>query len=91
MLIRSADGTPVTTVDLSRNLREYPLMLHEFVQRADKSCELTLRPLPGADIDPKIIAESLRPLLGDLPLAISLDPASSAIGWIKSQCPIVVN
>ena len=46
VLIRSADGTPVTTVDLSRLLRQFPLLLHEFVQHSDRSCVLTLRPMP---------------------------------------------
>ena len=36
VLIRSSDGTPVSTVDLSRILREHPLLLHEFVLHADR-------------------------------------------------------
>jgi len=73
VLIRAADGTPVTTVDLSRTLREFPLLLHEFTQRADRSCELVVRPLPDSSVDPVEIAAALRPLLGDERLSVRLD------------------
>lgn len=74
VLIRSGDGTPVTTVDLSRLLREFPLLLHEFTQRADLSCELTIRPLPGAMADRDAIAAALSRVLGSAPLDIKIDP-----------------
>jgi phenylacetate-CoA ligase len=74
VLLRSADGTPVTTVDLSRLLREFPLLLHEFAQSADLSCELVIRPLPGAAPDLGALAASLRRLLGNLTLVIRIDP-----------------
>jgi phenylacetate-CoA ligase len=74
VLIRSSDGTPVTTVDLSRLLREFPLLLHEFTQHADLACELVARPLPGAEPDIEAIAQALRLVLGDVPLEIHFDP-----------------
>jgi phenylacetate-CoA ligase len=74
VLLRSADGTPVTTVDLSRLLREFPLLLHEFTQHADLSCELVARALPGAAPDLAAIEASLRRVLGSLPLTVRLDP-----------------
>lgn len=74
VLIRSSDGTPVSTVDISRRLREHPLLLHEFVQRADRSCELTLRTLPGAIPDNEKIEADMRQLLGALKLEIVFDP-----------------
>jgi phenylacetate-CoA ligase len=74
VLLRSADGTPVSTVDVSRLLREFPLLLHEFSQNADRSCELVARALPGATPDLAAVEESLRRLLGSLPLTIRLDP-----------------
>jgi hypothetical protein len=70
LLIRSADGTPVSTVDLSRILREHPLLLHEFIQRADGSCELAYRPVPGHHPDPKNMETDLRRVLGQVPLEI---------------------
>jgi len=75
VLFRAADGTPVSTVDISRLLREFPLLLHEFVQREDRSCELVVRPLPG-DGGPseERLAEALRRLLGGVPLKVRLDP-----------------
>jgi hypothetical protein len=75
LLIRSADGTPVTTVDLSRLLREFPLLLHEFIQHADGSCELLAGTIPGAHIDVTQLAEALQRVLGGLPLEIRFDPA----------------
>ena len=74
VLIRSSDGTPVSTVDLSRLLREHPLLLHEFVQHADRSCELTLRALPGANPGVEEIEADLRLVLGSVPLEIRFDP-----------------
>jgi hypothetical protein len=74
VLFRSSDGTPVSTVDLSRLLREFPLLLHEFVQRADLACELVARPLPGASPDPGEIEQALRRLLGSVPLVVRYDP-----------------
>ncbi len=75
LLYRAADGTPVSTVDLSRLLREHPLLLHEFVQRADRSCELVCRPLPGRAPDAAAIEADLRRALGDVALAIRFDDA----------------
>lgn len=74
VLIRSSDGTPVSTVDLSRLLREHPLLLHEFVQHADRSCELTLRALPGAKPSAEKIEADLRRVLGTVLLEIHFDP-----------------
>jgi len=74
VLIRSSDGTPVSTVDLSRLLREHPLLLHEFIQHADRSCELTLRALPDASPDKEKIESDLRRVLGTVPLEIRFDP-----------------
>lgn len=74
VLLRSADGTPVSTVDISRLLREFPLLLHEFHQAADLACELVVRPLPGPRPDLDAISGAMRRLLGDVPLSIRLDP-----------------
>jgi phenylacetate-CoA ligase len=74
VLIRSGDQTPVTTVDLSRLLREFPMLLHEFTQHADFSCFLRVRPLPGVDIDCEAVTTALRRVLGSVPLEIEIDP-----------------
>jgi phenylacetate-CoA ligase len=75
VLFRAADGTPVSTVDLSRLLREHPLLLHEFVQRSDQSCELVCRPLPDAHVDLARVEADLRRALGAVRLEVRLDPA----------------
>ena len=74
LLIRSADGTPVSTVDISRLLREFPLLLHEFTQRADRSCELVARPLPDANISVDAVKTAMDRLLGGLELNVRFDP-----------------
>jgi phenylacetate-CoA ligase len=74
ILIRAADGTPVSTVDLSRLLREFPLLVHEFTQHADLTCLLIIRPLPEVAPDQSAIASALGPVLGNLPLSIRVDP-----------------
>ena len=48
IVFRASDGTPVGPVDISRALRELPILRHAFVQHADGSCELTVQPRPGA-------------------------------------------
>lgn len=75
VLFRSADGTPVSTVDLSRLLREHPLLLHEFTQRADRSCVLVYRPLPDARPDEVSMRADLARVLGPIPLELRADPA----------------
>lgn len=73
VLIRASDGTPVSTVDLSRLLREFPLLLHEFTQHADLSCELVARPLPDAAPEAAAIELALRRVLGSVPLTVHFD------------------
>lgn len=73
ILFRASDGTPVSNVDISRLLREFPLLLHEFVQRADRTCELVMRPMPGASPSLPEIRSALLTLLGELPLAVRFD------------------
>jgi phenylacetate-CoA ligase len=73
LLIRSADGTPVSTVDISRLLREFPLLLHEFTQHGDRSCELVARALPDAHPDGEEIRAALGRLLGGVPLRVRFD------------------
>jgi phenylacetate-CoA ligase len=74
ILFRAADGTPVSTVDVSRLLREFPLLLHEFVQHSDRRCELAMRPLPGAAPSLEEIRTALARLFGDVPLDLRFDP-----------------
>ena len=73
LLMRAADGTPVSTVDISRLLREFPLLLHEFTQHADLSCELIARALPNTPENADEIAGALGSLLGGVPLTVRFD------------------
>lgn len=74
VLIRAADGTPVSTVDLSRLLREFPLLLHTFTQHADHACELVARALPGITPDETAIRTAMEKVLGGVKLYIRFDP-----------------
>jgi phenylacetate-CoA ligase len=75
ILFRALDGTPVGAVDISRRLRELPVLRHAFAQRDDFSCELAVAPRP--DGPPAAQAElraAMTELFGDLPLTIRVDP-----------------
>ena len=50
VVFRASDGTPVGPVDISRALRELPILRHAFVQHVDGSCELTVQPRPGGPV-----------------------------------------
>jgi phenylacetate-CoA ligase len=74
LLFRAADGTPVSNVDVSRLLREFPLLLHEFVQRADRACSVVMRPMPGATPSLEEIRAALARLFGEVALELRFDP-----------------
>jgi len=92
VLFRAADGTPISTVDLARVLREFPLLQHAFTQRADRSCEARLRALPGA-ARPRIpaVRAALRGILGRLPVDVRFDPHlgddAKAPAWKSELAP----
>ena len=74
VLFRAADGSVVNPVDLSRILREFPLVQHEMTQRADRSCELVVRPLGAPRLDGEALVLALRAALGDVPISLRVDP-----------------
>lgn len=66
VVFRAVDGAPVNPVDVGRALRNnFAVVQHEFVQKADGSCEATLRPAWGSPIDPDQVASELRALFGE--------------------------
>lgn len=48
VLFRRADGGVLNPVDVSRVLREFPIVQHELAQRADLSLDLAVRPVDAA-------------------------------------------
>lgn len=71
VVLRAADGTPVNPVDVSRALRELPLVAHELVQHADRSLRFRYRiagPLPPARVE-----DCLRQIFGGLELDLAED------------------
>jgi phenylacetate-CoA ligase len=73
VLFRAADGALVNPVDLSRVLRRFPFVQHEFSQDAGRTCELVVRPVAGVSLDEDAVAAALRDLLGDVPLSVRVD------------------
>jgi len=73
VLLRAADGSAVNPVDLSRILRELPIVQHELRQHADLSCEIVIRAL-GTPPDREAIRDALRAALGDVRIEVRFDP-----------------
>jgi hypothetical protein len=62
----------LTTLD---SVERVPFVQHEFSQRADHSCVLVARPIPGTTVDQAAIETALRTLLGPaVRLEICVDP-----------------
>lgn len=73
LIFRASDGTPVGPVDISRALRELPILRHAFVQRVDGSCELAVQARPDTPPpDVRAIAAAMRTLFGTRPCTINL-------------------
>jgi phenylacetate-CoA ligase len=64
VVFRSHSGALVNPVDISGVIRSFPLVQHEFVQKADRSCELQIRPAVGADrfCKPSAVQEAIEAL-----------------------------
>jgi len=74
VLFRATNGAVINAVDLSRVLRQFPFVQHEFTQHRDLTCELIARLVQGGEPDKAAIAQALRGLLGpDLKLTIRFD------------------
>jgi phenylacetate-CoA ligase len=70
VLFHAADGSIVNPVDLSRVLRDFPFVQHELEQRADGSCLLRARLLPGPAPHADDIRQALAALLGGVALEL---------------------
>jgi len=70
---RASDGSAVNPVDISRVLRELPLVQHELTQRADRSLDLVARPIAGAAVSESVLTETLAPLFGTVVIRARLD------------------
>lgn len=70
----AADGTPVGPVDVSRRLRELPLLIHTLRQAEDGALTLTVRDLPGQVVGDEALRTALVELFGALTITIRHDP-----------------
>ncbi|MBI5486823.1 MAG: phenylacetate--CoA ligase family protein [Deltaproteobacteria bacterium] len=64
VFFRDASGGVINAVDVGRVLRRFPVLQHEVVQRADGSCDVALRFLPGERAELGALDTELRGLLG---------------------------
>lgn len=66
----------MNAVDLGRVLRRFPVVQHEVVQRADGSCDVALRDVPGLGLDLAEVETALKELLGEsVKLSVRRDEA----------------
>jgi len=65
--------TPWSTGGLGRVLRDHLFIQHRFIQRADRSLDLTIRPFPNAPINLDSIRRGILALFGEVELRIQLD------------------
>jgi hypothetical protein len=71
--LRAADGTPLGGVDVSRALRQFPLLAHQLHQHADGTCTVRLRPLPATEVPMADIGAVLRELFQGQQINLSID------------------
>ena len=64
VLFRAVDGSFVNQADIGRVMRDFDFVQHEFIQRADGSCEVNLSPMPGQYLDVDGIHKRLSALFG---------------------------
>lgn len=65
VLFRAKNGAVVNPVDVSRVLREFPLVQHEFSQNKDLSCDLVIRPVdPSRPPSASAVRRALTSLFG---------------------------
>lgn len=75
VLLRSAGGEVVNPVDVSRALRELPIVQHRLVQAADRSLLLVVRPIPGVALREDAVRDVLTRLFGALAATVTVDPS----------------
>ena len=74
VIFRDARGSPVNAVDLSRVMREHAVFVsHRLHQSADRTCALTLRPMPGVPIDTNQVRREVERLLEGTPVRVTID------------------
>ena len=61
---RAANGSVISQVDISLIMRQSLFLQHEFIQRADRSIDVRLRPVPGYPVDISGVAKRLQTIFG---------------------------
>ncbi len=76
-----ATGAPVNAVDIARALRERVAFIqHEFVQRADHSCTLRVKPVAGSPLDAEDVRGIVAGVFGDVRIDVTVDEGLGADG-----------
>ncbi len=69
-----SDGLFVCMVDVARIIRQWPLVQHEFIQKADRSCHLAIQPLSGYPVDLECMKEKFAGLFGkEISISLFID------------------
>lgn len=75
VVFRTVDGAIVNPVDISRVLRDFPLVQHELSQTRDGSCNFVIRVVgPQSPALKEKLENSMHRLFGNVPITISFDP-----------------
>ncbi len=85
VVFRAADGSAVSPVDIGRIIRLYPVVMHEFHQRGDGSCDLAIRPPSGVAVDDGEIKRRLEELFGGgTKVHVTIDENLGATGKVRA-------
>ncbi len=75
VLYRADDDSIVNPVDVGKIMRLHPFLQHEFIQRADGSCDLSIRPAKNAPVDKEGLIKELVRIFGKkTQIRIHMDP-----------------
>ncbi len=78
-----SDGEPVNSVDIARAVRlRTPIAMHAFVQHADRSVSMRIRPVRGLPVDIEGVEHELRELFGGVRIAVTIDPDLGSTGKV---------
>lgn len=71
--LEDGDGVPVNPVDVSRVLREFPVLQHALTQFGDRRVRVEVRPVAGRALDLASLRAALGALFGGAPLEVQVN------------------
>ncbi|MFC1743615.1 hypothetical protein ACFL35_06440 [Candidatus Riflebacteria bacterium] len=93
VIFRAFDGKPINPIDVSRIIRAFPIVQHQFLQKKNGACEIAVRPIISDDSSFLAnLQAALLGLFGAVKISVKLDmkmgnrKKSKKIIPYKSQC-----